>query len=264
MWLWNKFKNTDIIGKIYILIILFIVVVATITIVTRYKNANTNQNVNEQNNQVNEVIEDTTTSEMDIEEENIVTVVNLDENKDVKTEKQEEIKNNVQTKNNSTAPKQEKVATSNSSSTDSLPNKTESEVTNESANEQIEVKEAKEEVKQNINESQNTREEQNTSKDTKENVVQEESSSVPSEEYKVNNTMINTMKNYIQNNPSESMRTYGFEVVVDSSIAEQTSQFTYSEQRMRDKINLRFGTIRIYALDYYYNGNLVMTECFIL
>lgn len=43
MWLWKKFWNTDIIGKIYILIILFIVVVATITVITRYKNASTNQ-----------------------------------------------------------------------------------------------------------------------------------------------------------------------------------------------------------------------------
>ncbi len=76
--------------------------------------------------------------------------------------------------------------------------------------------------------------------------------------------MINRMKNYILNNPSEDMKNYGFEVVVDSSITEQTNQFTYTEQRMRDKLNLRFGTIKIYALDYYYNGNLVMTECFIL
>lgn len=50
MWLWNKFWNTDIIGKIYILIILFIVVVATLTVITRYTNNITNQNINEQKN----------------------------------------------------------------------------------------------------------------------------------------------------------------------------------------------------------------------
>lgn len=257
MWLWKKFWHTDIIGKIYILVILFIIVVATITVITRYKNASTNQNVNEQNNQVNEVIDDKTTSDLDIEEENIVTAVNLDENKENKTEKQdkqEEVKESVQTKSNLEVKKVEDVATNKSSSTSSTSNKTESKVTNETENKQTEVKETKEEVKQQAKEEQNT----------KENVVQEENPSVPSEEYKVNNAMINTMKTYIQNNPSENMKAYGFEVVVDSSIAEQTSQFTYSEQRMRDKINLRFGTIRIYALDYYYNGNLVMTECFIL
>lgn len=256
MWLWKKFWHTDIIGKIYILVILFIIVVATITVITRYKNASTNQNVNEQNNQVNEVIDDKTTSDLDVEEENIVTAVNLGENKEEKIEqqnKQEEVKESVQAKSDSKV-KQEKVTTNNSSSTSSLPNKTESKVTKETENKQTEIKETKEEVKQ------QTKEEQNT----KENVVQEEKTSVPKEEYKVNNAMINTMKNYIQNNPSENMKAYGFEIVVDSSIAEQTSQFTYSEQRMKDKINLRFGTIRIYALDYYCNGNLVMTECFIL
>lgn len=46
MWLWRKFWNTDIIGKIYILIILFIVVVATITVITRYKNAYNQQDIN--------------------------------------------------------------------------------------------------------------------------------------------------------------------------------------------------------------------------
>ena len=39
MWLWKKFWNTDIIGKIYILIILFIIVVATMTVITRSKKA---------------------------------------------------------------------------------------------------------------------------------------------------------------------------------------------------------------------------------
>ena len=52
MWLWRKFWNTDIIGKTYILIILFIVVVATITVITRYKNASTNQIVNQQQNKI--------------------------------------------------------------------------------------------------------------------------------------------------------------------------------------------------------------------
>ena len=57
--------------------------------------------------------------------------------------------------------------------------------------------------------------------------------------------MINKMKDYILNNPSEDMKQYGFEVVVDSSIVELTNQFTYTEQRMRDQLTRRFGTIRI-------------------
>ena len=50
MWLWKKFWNTDIIGKIYILMFLFIVIIATSTIITRYKNKITNQVVNKQQN----------------------------------------------------------------------------------------------------------------------------------------------------------------------------------------------------------------------
>ena len=72
------------------------------------------------------------------------------------------------------------------------------------------------------------------------------------------------MKNYIMNNPSDDMKAYGFEVVVDSSIVELTNQFTYTEQRMRDQLKWRFGTIKIYARDYYYNGEFVITQCFIL
>lgn len=46
MWLWKKFCSTDIIGKIYILILLFIIIVATITVVTRYNKAkSTNETI---------------------------------------------------------------------------------------------------------------------------------------------------------------------------------------------------------------------------
>lgn len=80
MWLWKKFWNTDIIGKIYILIILFIVIVATITIITRYNNANTNQVLNEQQN---EVIQDAVHSEQiqqEVTSENIIDIAETQDN----------------------------------------------------------------------------------------------------------------------------------------------------------------------------------------
>lgn len=47
MWLWRKFWSTDIIGKIYILILLFIIIVATVTVVVRYNKAKpTNEMIN--------------------------------------------------------------------------------------------------------------------------------------------------------------------------------------------------------------------------
>ena len=87
---------------------------------------------------------------------------------------------------------------------------------------------------------------------------------VTKEEFKENSNMINTIKNVINNNQSEDMKNYGYKIVVDSSIVDITSQFTYTEQRVIDKIAWKFGTIRIYARDYYCNGQYVWTECFII
>ena len=76
--------------------------------------------------------------------------------------------------------------------------------------------------------------------------------------------MINNIKSVIENNPSEYMNTYGYNIVVDSSIKENTNQFTFTETRVKAYIAYKFGTIRIYAEDYYKNGQLIMTECYII
>lgn len=87
---------------------------------------------------------------------------------------------------------------------------------------------------------------------------------VKKEEYKRNNRMIEKMKNIIQKNETEDMKKYGYEIVVDSSIKEMTNQFTYTEDRVKQKITWKFGTIKIYAEDYYCNGQYIMTECYII
>lgn len=91
----------------------------------------------------------------------------------------------------------------------------------------------------------------------KQQVVQSE------ERYTKNNNMIETMKGAINSNSSESMNTYGYEIMVDSSITKLTNQFTYTEYRLTSKLNNRFGTIKIYAQDYYKNGQYVNIQCFI-
>lgn len=83
-------------------------------------------------------------------------------------------------------------------------------------------------------------------------------------EYKENTAMISNIKNTINNNVSEDMQTYGYNIVVDSSIVNLTNQFTFSEKRVADKIKSKFGTIRIYARDYYLNGSYVWTECYVI
>ena len=75
--------------------------------------------------------------------------------------------------------------------------------------------------------------------------------------------MINRIKSVIENNPSEYMTTYGYDIVVDSSIKEHCNQFTFTETRVKGYITYRFGTIKIYAEDYYRNGQLIMTECYL-
>ena len=72
------------------------------------------------------------------------------------------------------------------------------------------------------------------------------------------------IRQVIQNNETQDMKTFGYNIVVDSSIKNQTNQFTFTESRVINAIRLKFGTIRIYAEDYYYNGQLIMTECYIL
>ena len=82
--------------------------------------------------------------------------------------------------------------------------------------------------------------------------------------YIKNDSMIQKIKATIENNVTEDMKKYGYKIVVDSSIKELTNQFTFPESRVKNSIKYSFGTIRIYAEDYYSNGQLIMTECYIL
>lgn len=96
-----------------------------------------------------------------------------------------------------------------------------------------------------------------------ENVLVEENTA-PTEEYKINEKKIAEIRNIINSNPSEDMKLYGYEIVVDSSITEVTTQFTFTEKRVKDKIAWKFGTIRIYAQDFYRNGQYITTECYLI
>lgn len=128
------------------------------------------------------------------------------------------------------------------------------------------VDEVKQEVKiENNNNTPQTKEEtiQTIPETPKQEVAKEQPVTI-GEEYKTNNAMINTIKNIINSNQSEDMKLYGYNIVVDSSIVETTSQFTYTEQRVVDKIKYKFGTIRIYARDYYNNGQYICTQCYII
>lgn len=115
--------------------------------------------------------------------------------------------------------------------------------------------EIKVDIKQNETNIQNQETKQETvKKDTPKNI----------KSYVRNTTMKNTMKEYMENNPSEYMQQYGFTIEPDSKIVNETNQFSYTEYRMSAKIKHKFGTIKIYAQDFFLDGVYQFTECFLL
>ena len=111
-----------------------------------------------------------------------------------------------------------------------------------------------------VSESQETSTEETISEET----TQQETSIVPKEQYIRNDDIIEQIRTVIDNNVTEDMKIYGYTVVPDSSIKTLTNQFTFTENRVKSAISSKFGTIRIYAEDYYYNGQFIMTECYII
>ena len=114
------------------------------------------------------------------------------------------------------------------------------------------------------NEIENNNKDSAINKEIPQEKVLVEENTAPTEEYKINEKKIAEIRNIINSNPSEDMKLYGYEIVVDSSITEVTTQFTFTEKRVKDKIAWKFGTIRIYAQDVLLDGVYQFTECFIL
>lgn len=83
------------------------------------------------------------------------------------------------------------------------------------------------------------------------------------EEYRINNTLTSTIIDIINNNPSQTMIQYGYTVILDESIIALTNPFTFSEQRIKNKIQNKAGTIKLYVRDYYLNGTYIETQCYI-
>lgn len=114
------------------------------------------------------------------------------------------------------------------------------------------------------NEIENNNKDSAINKEIPQEKVLVEENTAPTEEYKINEKKIAEIRNIINSNPSEDMKCYGYEIVVDSSITEITTQFTFTEKRVKDKTAWKFGTIRIYAQDYYRNGQYITTECYLI
>ena len=115
-----------------------------------------------------------------------------------------------------------------------------------------------------VNETQVTKEQETKATKPTETKVETTPAVQKTEKYVRNDSMISRIKQVIENNATDDMKNFGYNIVVDSSIKNKTNQFTFAESRVINAIRLKFGTIRIYAEDYYYNEQLIMTECYIL
>ena len=191
-----------------------------------------------------------------LQEENIATEGSINNVIDENTITQNEV-----TENNTITESQDTMADSNVNDTKKVTVESTPKVAQNSKSQVAVVPK-----KETVTETQ-VAEKQETQENKQEEPKEESSSQVSQtnvEKYVRNDSMISRIKQVIQNNETQDMKTFGYNIVVDSSIKNQTNQFTFTESRVINAIRLKFGTIRIYAEDFYKNGQLIMTECYIL
>ena len=218
-----------------------------------------NENKVEETQQVTELINDKIVAESKNNIEDTMENIELvSENKTTKEEKTSNSKNIKEAEQ--IVPKANKKA--ETSKKEETKTETKKETIVEKKEETTEIIEEKKEEK--VEEKKQEETPIIKKEDKQEETKEDKQEDIITEEYKINNQMINQLKETIKNNETEEMKNYGYEIVVDSSIVEITNQFTFTEYRVKNKLALKYGTIRIYARDYYYNGTYITTQCFII
>lgn len=194
----------------------------------------------------------------------IDSIVITEEQKEVKQEEKTIVKENKEAGTVAVKPKetvetkqQTKQETVNAQTDIKQEQKPTTQETENKQDEQIQQEEIK---KEDIKAEE--QEEEEKQEETK--VEQEQQEQIITEEYKINEEMIDRIRIIIENNETADMKNYGYEIVPDSTIPELTNEFTFTEQRVINKITWKSGIIRIYARDYYFNGNYISTQCFII
>lgn len=215
------------------------------------------ENIIETNEFAEVRIEPETTTNKEVEEFEIIEEI---KEETIKQQTLEEVKQEKQ---------ESKISLNKTQAKVEMPKQERQEIQEEPKTEQIQVTETKQE-EQKPKEEQITEEiKEETKVETPQEIPKvEEQEEIKeqeiTEEYKTNDQMINQIKTIIENNETDDMKTYGYEIVVDSTIPELTNEFTFTEQRVINKITWKCGIIRIYARDYYFNGNHISTQCFII
>lgn len=195
-------------------------------------------------------------------------IVIIEEQKEEKQEEKIEIKENkeagtITAETKETIKQETKQETTNTQTEIRQEQKPTSQIIENKQEEQQEEQKQQEEIKK----EDGKVEEQEPVKEEKQEeikVEEDKQEQIITEEYKINEQMINKIKSIIENNETADMKTYGYEIVVDSTIPELTNEFTFTEQRVINKITWKCGIIKIYARDYYFNGNYISTQCFII
>ena len=195
----------------------------------------------------------------------IENIVIIKEQKEEKQEEKIEIKENkeagtVVVKPKETVKQETKQETTNTQTQIKQEQKPTSQIIEKKQEEQIQQEEIEKEdieVEEQIKDKKEEKQEETKAE-------QEQQEQIITEEYKINEEMIDRIRTIIENNETADMKTYGYEIVVDSTIPELTNEFTFTEQRVINKITWKCGIIKIYARDYYFNGNYISTQCFII
>ena len=188
-----------------------------------------------------------------VKQENNVTTSNI-ENK-TKTESQPVTPKKQETKVENKTTNTAKANTQNNNTNNQV--NTNTQQNTQSVNTQIQVPKQEQQVQQTLQVTQQPQVKQEEQKP-----VQEVVPAQPTREVKRNDEMIQKIKTYISTHETERMKKYGYSFVVDPSVVKITNPFTYSEFNMEACLN-RIGEYRIYAQDYYVNGQYLETQCFV-
>lgn len=244
--------------KLKIILSVFIIILLGIGVNGYIKNTSISESKNEISNEIiNSTIIETAKEETKNEVEN--TSVIIEEQKNTQNIIENEVKSEVvikkpkEPKKEVVIPEEKVVETVQEVSIPVVENTNKEVIQN---NNPVKQEETKVEVKQEI---------------PKEEPKQEQNVEVPApvqpplqEEYRYNDAMTQQMINIINSNPSQFMISDGYSVVVDGSIVTLTNQFTFTEERVKNKILYKAGTIKVYAQDYYVGGQYLFTECYIM
>ncbi len=263
----NKIKNSSII-KCLLIILLFAILIAI-----GYKFINARQEDLITINNIENAKESIDNSLINIVELNNEIKGNIIEEKDSKENKNSEStikdvkKEEVKEKEIVTQEETTKIEEQKENKKEAIDEKkqTNEKVATNDKKEETETKVEKQEIVKVEVENSQTIIEEKTEENIKEEIEKDDQSAQKVvEEYKINTALIEKMKKIILDNPSEIMIKYGYNIVSDDeTITSKTNQFTFSELNVKSKIKNRFGTIKIYARDYYCNNEYVSTQCFI-